>query len=133
VVGLPGADMGRQTLNGIAQSGGTTQYVDPANPAELETRLREVISETVAMGFDSCTIQLNPVPEVPDELLMIVDEPSIGKQQVPRDRGWELSADGTVEISGGLCDDAMAGRFSSITFEYACPEVPPPPPLPPIE
>jgi len=133
VVGLPGANEGMATLNGIAQSGGTTQYLDPANPAELEARLREVVLETVDMGFNSCTIALDPVPEVPDDLLMIVDEPMVGKQQVPRDRGWELSADGTVAISGGLCDDAMAGRFSSITFEYACPEVPPPPPLPPIE
>ena len=133
VVGLPGANEGMATLNGIAQSGGTMQYLDPANPAELEARLREVILETTRAGFNSCTITLDPVPLVPDELLMIVDEPMVGKQQVPRDRGWELDAQGTVEISGGLCDDAMAGRFSSITFEYACPEVPPPPPLPPIE
>ena len=37
-----------------------------------------------------------------------------------------------VQIQGGLCDDAMAGRFNSITFEYGCPDVPPPPPLPAV-
>ena len=86
------------------------------------------------MGFDSCSITLTPAADVPEELLMIVEEPDVGKQQVPRDRGWSLGDDGgQVEITGALCDDAMGGRFSSITFEYACPEAPPPPTLPPVE
>jgi hypothetical protein len=130
VVGLPGANEGAATLNGIAQSGGTEQYVDPSDPAALTAKLREVIAETVKTGFDSCTISINPVPEVPDKLLMIVDEPMVGRQNVPHDRGWSLDDKGKIEITGPLCEDAMTGRFSNITFEYACPDVPPPPPLP---
>jgi hypothetical protein len=42
------------------------------------------------------------------------------------DAGWEISADGShVEITGALCEDAKAGRFESITFEYGCKELPP--------
>jgi hypothetical protein len=130
VVGLPGANEGAATLNGVAQSGGTTQFIDPGDPAMLEAKLRDVISETVKTGFNTCSIKIDPVPEVPDELLMIVEEPNVGRQQVPRDRGWALDAQGGIEITGPLCDDAKAGRFSDITFEYACPDVPPPPPLP---
>ena len=133
VVGLPGANEGAATLNGIATSGGTMQYIDPADPAALEAKLREVIAETVKTGFNSCSISVDPVPAVPDKLLMIVDEPTNGRQQVPRDRGWTLDNAGKIEITGPLCDDAQAGRFTSITFEYACPDVPPPPVLPPPE
>lgn len=135
VVGLPGA-MGATTLTTVAQSGGTMQYIDPGDPAALETKLREVVQETVKTGFNSCSMKLSPVPEVPDELLMIVNEPMVGVQQVPRDRGWSLSVDGgeaSIEITGALCEAAMLGRFESIKFQYACPEQEPPPPLPPVE
>jgi hypothetical protein len=135
MVGLPGA-AGVQILNQVAQSGGTMEYIVPDDPADLEATLREIVMEQVNTGFNSCTMTLNPVPDVPDELLMIVDEPGVGVQQVPRDRGWSLdvtSGTASVEITGALCDAAMGGRFNSIKFEYACPNVPPPPPLPPVE
>jgi hypothetical protein len=135
VVGLPGAN-GAQTLTAVAQAGGTMAYIDPSNPAELEMRLREVVEETVSTGFNSCSMNLTPVPDVPDELLMIVDEPPVGEQQVERDQGWSLDVSGgeaRIEITGALCEAAMTGRFMSIKFQYACPEAPPPPKLPPIE
>jgi hypothetical protein len=133
MVGLPGAQ-GVQILDQVAQSGGTMTYVLPDDPAMLEAKLREVVEETVRMGFESCSINLTPAADVPDELLMIVEETGVGKQQVPRDRGWSLSGDGAhVEITGALCEAAMSGRFTSITFEYACPDAPPPPALPPID
>jgi hypothetical protein len=135
VVGLPGAN-GAQTLTAVAQAGGTMAYIDPSDPAELEMRLREVVEETVSTGFNSCSMNLTPVPDVPDELLMIVDEPPVGEQQVERDQGWSLDVSGgeaRIEITGALCEAAMTGRFMSIKFQYACPEAPPPPKLPPIE
>jgi hypothetical protein len=132
MVGLPGAN-GVQILNDVATRGGTMMYILPDDPAALEAQLRAVVQQTISMGFDTCTIKLDPVPLVPDELLMLVEEPMVGKQQVPRDRGWTLDMQGTVEISGALCEDALAGRFTSITFEYACPDAPPPPALPPVE
>jgi hypothetical protein len=135
VVGLPGA-MGAQTLTNIATAGGTMNYIDPSDPAALEMKLREIVQETVKTGFNSCSMKLTPVPAVPDELLMIVNEPGVGVQQVPRDRGWSLTVgtdDASIEITGALCDAAMGGRFESIKFQYACPESPPPPALPPVE
>jgi hypothetical protein len=135
VVGLPGAN-GVAILDQVAQSGGTMSYVLPDDPAQLEAILSQVVEEQVKTGFNSCSMSLDPVPDVPDELLMIVEEPGMGTQQVPRDRGWSLavdSAEARVEITGNLCDAATSGRFSSITFQYACPEAEPPPPLPPLE
>ena len=135
VIGLPGiAGLGPQLLNQLAQAGGTNQYITPQDPGALETALRMIVSETVKMGFDSCDISLNPAVTEREKLLMIASEPGIGRQNVPKDFGWTLNPDGTqVTLSGPLCDDAKRGRFSEITFEYGCPDVPVPPPLPPIE
>lgn len=136
VVGLPGADQGAMTLNSIANAGGTMQFISPTDPAALEAKLREVVQETVSTGFNSCSINLDPVPDVPDKLQLIVEDNG-ALASVPRDfgpdAGWTLDDQGHVEITGTLCDDAMTGRFASITFEYACPNVPPPPPLKPPE
>ncbi len=135
MVGLPGAS-GVQILNDIAQSGGTMQYIVPDDAMQLEMTLQQVVQEQVKSGFNSCSMKINPVPALPDDLLMIVDEPGVGEQQVPRSEGWSLSVDNgeaDVEITGPLCDAAMSGRFTSISFKYACPTEPPPPPLPPIK
>jgi hypothetical protein len=133
VVGLPGA-AGVTLLNDVAVKGGTTEYILPDDPAQLEMKLREVVSQTVKMGFDSCMISLKPAADPIDKLLMIVEEG--GKRQrvdhmFGANGGWTISADGmNVELTGTLCDDAKSGRFASITFEYGCKDVPPPPPLP---
>jgi hypothetical protein len=136
MVGLPGAQ-GVTILDQVAQSGGTMQYILPDDPTQLEMKLREVVQETVRTGFNSCSINLTPAADLPDELLMLVEENGL-TQQVPHDAGgssgWTISPDGAhVEIVGKLCEDAMGGRFTAITFEYACPSVPPPPALPPVE
>jgi hypothetical protein len=137
VVGLPGA-AGVQILNDVAQSGGTTEYILPDDPALLEAKLREVVQETVKTKFDSCSINLTPAADPADKLQMVVVEAgSSEKNQVPRmlspTAGWSITPDGThVEIEGDLCADAMSGRFSSITFEYACKELPPLKPISPM-
>jgi Mg-chelatase subunit ChlD len=130
VVGLPGA-AGVQILNDVAQSGGTTEYILPDDPALLEAKLREVVAETVKTKFDSCLINLTPAADPADKLQMVVVEAgSTEQKQVPRmlspTASWSVAVDGTsAELHGDLCSDAMGGRFSSITFEYGCKELPP--------
>jgi len=136
VVGLPGA-AGVQLLNDVAMNGGTMQYLLPDDPKMLEAKLKEVVRETVTARFDSCSIKLTPAADPPEKLQMLVVEAKDGKKSrvehmLSADAGWTISADGKqVEITGQLCDDAKSGRFSAITFEYGCKNVPPPPPLPP--
>jgi hypothetical protein len=136
VVGLPGA-AGVQLLNDVAVQGGTTQYILPDDPKMLEDRLRTLVKETMKTVFDSCSIHLTPAADPPDGLLMVVVEAKDqSKHQVPHSltptAGWTISPDGTqVEITGGLCDDAKGGRFTSITFQYPCKSSEPIPPLTP--
>ena len=135
VVGLPGAD-GATVLNNVAMSGGTMQYLLPDDPATLQAKLKEVVQETIKTRFASCAINLSPAADPADKLQMVVVEAKDNmKAQVPHmltpTAGWTISPDGMhVEITGDLCQDAMNGRFSTITFEYACKDTPP---LPPIE
>jgi hypothetical protein len=138
VVGLPGAD-GVQVLDNIAVAGGTMNYILPENTMDLEMKLRDAVSQTIKQGLDSCKITLNPAPGAPEKLHLVVFEaanPTQG-QEVDRhlsdDAGWTLSDDSsTVELTGRLCDDALAGRFEKVTFEYGCVDVPPLPPPPPV-
>jgi hypothetical protein len=133
VVGLPGA-AGVDLLNQVAVSGGTMQYIVPDDPAMLEAKLKEVVSETVKSGFNTCSINLKPAADPVEKLQMVVEENGMRSKvarELSADAGWSITPDGThVEITGKLCDDAKAGRFQSITFEYGCkdlPELPPPP------
>ena len=136
VVGLPGAQ-GVQLLNDVAAQGGTTEYILPDDPKQLEDRLRTLISETSKTVFDSCSIKLTPAANPADQLLMVVREASDDTlHQVPHmlspTAGWTISTDGVqVEIVGDLCADAMIGRFTSIQFQYPCKEGEPIPPLSP--
>jgi hypothetical protein len=138
VVGLPGAG-GVQLLNDIAVSGGTTSYILPENTADLEMKLRSAVEETVKRGLNSCSIKLDPAPAAPEKLHLVVFEaadPTKGfdvERNLSSDAGWTLSADSTtVELTGRLCEDALAGRFDKVTFQYGCVDVPRLPPPPPV-
>jgi len=138
VVGLPGAG-GVQLLDDIAVNGGTTSYILPENTMDLEMKLRTAVEETVKTGLNSCSISLDPAPEAPEKLHLVVFEatdPTKGfdvDRMLSDDAGWTLSADSkTVELTGTLCEDALAGRFEKVTFQYGCVDVPPLPKPPPV-
>jgi hypothetical protein len=131
VVGLPGAS-GVDLLNEIAVAGGTMQYVLPDDPDDLEALLRTVVSKATPLGFDTCSITLDPPAEAPDKLHVVVndgDGSPASDRDVPRDlpgSGFTITDDGTqVELLGDLCEDALQGRFFSIRFDYGCTELPP--------
>lgn len=136
VVGLPGAQPAADLLNQVATAGGTGEYIDPANPQDLEDRLRAAISTTVRAGFDSCTFSLDPKAEAPEKLHLIVTQEGM-ESDVPRDWSptatWKINDEGTqVDLEGQLCDMAKDGTFERLRFVYGCVDVPPaePPPSP---
>jgi hypothetical protein len=136
VVGLPGAQPAADLLNQVATAGGTGQYIDPANPQELEERLRSAISTTVRAGFDSCTFKLDPVAEAPEKLHLIITQEG-AESDVPRNWSptatWKINDEGSqVDLEGQLCDMAKDGTLEGLRFVYGCVDVPPaePPPTP---
>jgi hypothetical protein len=137
VVGLPGTTgAGDQVLTDLAVAGGTMQYIQPTDAKALEDKLREIATETLRSGFDSCQITINPAAEAPEKLHLIVTEngmPADVKKDLADDYKWNVTDDGTqVTLQGRLCDDATGGRFEAIRFEFGCVDVPPLPPPPPV-
>ena len=137
VIGLPGTTgSGDAVLNDLAMTGGTGAYLKPTDAAALEMKLREIATETVRSGFDTCEIKLNPSAEAPEKLHLVVTEDGMKadvKRDLADDYKWNISDDGSmVTLEGRLCDDATGGRFEAIKFEFGCVDVPPLPPPPPV-
>ena len=133
VVGLPGVQgNGTQVLNDLAMTGGTGQYISPDSATDLEMALRDIATETVQAGFDSCEIVIDPPAEVPDKLHLVVTEGGVDQEvarELSDDASWAITDDGSlVTLEGLLCDDAMGGRFEALRFEFGCVELPPLPP-----
>lgn len=136
VVGLPGSEGARNLLNQIAMVGGTMSYIDPANAADLQTRLETIVSSTVQSGFDSCSITLNPPAAVPDKLQLTVVENGMElevQRNLGASGGWSISSNGVnVELIGVFCDNAQAGLYPELQFKFGCEDLPQlPPPMPP--
>lgn len=138
VIGLPGTTgAGEAVLTQLAMAGGTTQYITPNDSKALEDKLREIATETVRSGFDSCEIKISPPAEAPEKLHLIVTEngaPADVKRDLADDYKWNINGDGSmVTLEGRLCDDATGGRFEALRFEFGCVDVPPLTPPPPVE
>jgi hypothetical protein len=136
MVGLPGA-IGVDLLNQVAVSGGTMSYITPDDPTQLAMVLKQVVEEQVSMGFNSCSIDLDPAADPVDKLQLVATEQVMGtatEEAVAHDLGngggWTITPDGKhVELVGSVCSDAMGGRFQALQFKYGCKELPPLPPV----
>lgn len=136
VVGLPGVGgNGMTILDTLAQAGGTAPYLTPTDSAQLTTQMASIVSSTISVGFNSCSITINPPTAVPDELQLVVTENGMElgvAHDLGNGAGWTITPDGSlVELTGALCDDAKGGRFSKLEFKFGCvdiPQLPPPPP-----
>lgn len=136
VVGLPGLNSGGMTnLNALATAGGTGTFLTPVDSAQLTAQMASIVSSTISVGFNSCSITINPPTAVPDELQLVVTENGTEygvAHDLGNGAGWTITPDGSlVELTGALCDDAKGGRFSKLEFKFGCidiPQLPPPPP-----
>ncbi len=128
VVGLPGSQGAADLLNQLATTGGTGNYLEPNDPAALQTELGSIVTETIKSGLKSCEINLEQEEDADVEKLhLVVTEEGVEKD-VPKQLsggGWSVNADGTVAtLDGTLCEDAKNGRFESVRFDFGCVELP---------
>jgi hypothetical protein len=132
VIGLPGAGGAADLLNQLAMRGGTGSFIEPTDPAALQMRLEQIVSETISGGIASCTIPVDPAAPDPEKVFMVVTENGM-QQSVPRelseDASWTVSDAGDlITLEGTLCEDAENGRFENVNFEFGCVDLPPLPP-----
>jgi hypothetical protein len=114
----------------LAKAGGSAAYIDPKNPAELEMRVRTVLTRAVRSGLSSCSIPLGSQAKDVSKLQLVVTQDGKDKPVPPaegRDAGWALNAAGDeITLSGELCQAAKAGTYDSLHFSFACTKLPPP-------
>ena len=133
VLGMPGVgSMGEMVLNNLANAGGTLMYIPPSDPMTLQMKLNDIVSSTVTQGIDTCSISLIPPAEVPDKLHLVVTQNGQDQdvaRMLSKDAGWSITPDGaTVTLDGLLCDQAKAGAYETLRFDFGCVELPPLPP-----
>jgi len=152
VLGLPGAaDNGGglfgggssggnpvDNLNSLAVAGGTTMYIDAADPMTLQQTLTDIVLQNSGGGLASCDIQLGQAAAAPDMLRLIVTMKDGTEAVMPRTDNngaalWSLASDNiTVSLLGNLCDQAKAGTYPNLRFDFGCETIPPAPPPPPV-
>ncbi|MDD9939159.1 MAG: VWA domain-containing protein, partial [Myxococcales bacterium] len=125
---LPGAEDATITFSGlVGSSGGRVSFID--DPERLRITLEERIPEVLSSaGLTSCTLGLDlEIPE-PDALHLVVEQQG-SAFVVARELaggGWTVSNDGlSAQLTGTLCDAAMAGDFQTLYFELGCVDLPP--------
>ena len=143
VLGLPGATASGTgavgNLNDLAVAGGTMQYIDAADPMVLQQTLTDIVLENVSGGLASCDIALGQAAAAPDKLRLIVtlkDKTEAVMDRTDSRTGdvlWSLSPDNmTVTLYGNLCDQAKAGTYPNLRFDFGCATIPPAPPPDPV-
>jgi hypothetical protein len=127
VIGLPGSGPASSALKGIADAGGTKQLFTPDDSTALTKELGRILGKIVKPTLKSCDIQFNEVPERLDEIVLVVTETETGERfrVLPSEQGWQPQADNAgAKLLGSTCQDALNGRFSDVSFEFGCGEIP---------
>ena len=122
VVGLPGSASGQMVLDAIAQAGGTSSYLSPADPTALEAALAMIASGVV----DQCTVALSPPPADPTQVHLVVTDAADPKGvEIPMSMngsdGWTLAPDASsATLVGAVCQKLKDGAYSTVQFVYGC-------------
>jgi hypothetical protein len=122
VIGVGLLPQSHAQMDSVAEAGGTVNFYNSADEAELAS-----IAESVIGQAASCRVELDPIPDLPDQLRVFFDG-----QEIPRvddcvqETGWAYtSADyDEIRLCGGWCD-ALDPGSTELTADYACPSLPP--------
>lgn len=103
------------TLQRMAQAGGTGDYFAANSPDDLATALDAIAS---AVGFPSCSFRLNQTPDDPSLLSVFEDSDQIQRDQRHQD-GWDYNANtNTITFYGASCDAIHGGSTDSVRIEF---------------
>jgi hypothetical protein len=105
------------TLQSMAQAGGTGDYFAANSPEQLAAALDAIASE---VGLPACSFRLDHTPDDPTALTATQDG-----QTVPRDpsrtEGWDYDATtNTITFYGNACDSIRQGNVAQVHFGLGC-------------
>jgi hypothetical protein len=137
VIGVPDNNLGQggiTILDGVAQAGGTDQHIPANDPAALQAEIASIVEDSVLTGFP-CEINVDPPPENPDDVRLVVTENGTEfavDQNIGGMQAWTINADGThIMFHGDFCAAVMSGAYENVAVRFGCVSLPPlPPPKP---
>lgn len=121
VIGLPGAAPYADTLNlmaeagGTARSGGTAYYAANSTDALLQS----LSSITLNLAL-SCEIHLQEPPPDPELVNLYFDSTLVESNA---DDGWTYVGGQNIELHGAACDQLMSGKVRQVQVVSGCPTV----------
>jgi hypothetical protein len=122
VLGVPGSEPYASLLDQLAVAGGTARGSEPQYYAVStydEQALSAAMSTIAAKVTGSCTLTLDAIPPVPDDVNVFLDGNAIA-QAGPN--GWTLSGQ-TVTILGTSCQAILDGDVIDVRVVAGCPTV----------
>jgi hypothetical protein len=122
VLGVPGSEPYAALLDDLATAGGTARGSEPQYYAVTtydEQSLASAMSKIAAKVAGSCTLTLDAVPPVLDEVNVFLNGNAIA--QAGPD-GWTLSGQ-TVTILGASCQAILDGDVIDVRVVAGCPTV----------
>jgi hypothetical protein len=117
VVGISISAANTETLNKMAEAGGTGSFYAANSPATLEAALQD-ISGLVA----TCSFSLSKSPPDPNNIAVFLDG-----MRLPNDgtNGWILTDNNSkVEITGSYCESIKNGGASKVQVLMGCAPIP---------
>lgn len=120
VVGVPGSEPYATVLDALAIAGGTARGGEPQYYAVStydQQALATAMSKIAAKIVGSCTLTLDQVPPVPDQVNVFLDGTAI--PQAGAD-GWTLNGK-TVTILGKSCAAILDGSVIDVRVVAGCP------------
>jgi len=109
------------TLQAMADAGGTGDYFAANSPEELAAALGAIAGE---VGLPSCSFRLDRSPTDPGELTVYQDDQLVS-QDPSHQSGWDWDAGtNTLTFYGADCDAILGGQTDSVTIQFGgCGEV----------
>jgi hypothetical protein len=120
VVGF-GGQVDPAQLNIFAEAGGMptgdpqTKYYKAEDQASLDAALQAIASATI-----SCVVQLESVPEDPNQLYVFFNKDPAGVPNDP-DNGWSYDPDtNQITFNGTACQSLKDGTVTDVDVVYGC-------------
>jgi Mg-chelatase subunit ChlD len=109
------------TLQAMADAGGTGDYFAANSPAELAAALGAIASE---VGLPSCSFRLERTPMSGSDLIVYQDDQMVS-QDPSHQSGWDWDpGTNTLTFYGSDCDAILGGQTDSVTIQFGgCGEV----------
>ena len=110
-----------QTLQAMAEAGGTGDYFAANSPDELATALDAIAGE---VGLPSCSFRLDRTPGSASELVVYQDDEPISRDE-SHQSGWDYEAgNNTLTFYGAACDAILGGQTDNVRIQFGgCDEV----------